>query len=201
MRQRKIADSIHDLHELRVALSHRIAQLGRVDIHVVEEATQVRLGATTPRRVLDVSKDAGQSLVEILIGRRARPHVAKQVGGTDKEPLLPDDGLTLTFRICIAQGRIVEGISLLGASTFGQNPVTLRAVHVIRQILRDEAVEQESEDVALEVPPIHAAAQVIGDAPDRLMQLRSLDHCRHYALDSITGLILTRSTRDAHSTT
>ncbi len=38
-----------------------------------------------------------------------------------------------------------------------------------------------------------AAAQVVGDAPDRLMQLRSLDHCRHYALDSITGLILTRS--------
>ncbi len=39
------------------------------------------------------------------------------------------------------------------------------------EILGDETIEQHAEHVALEVPAVHAAAQVVGDAPDGLVQL------------------------------
>ncbi len=44
----------------------------------------------------------------------------------------------------------------------------------MREVLGDEAIEEHSEHVALEVPTVDAAAQIVGDAPDRLVEFGSL---------------------------
>ena len=184
MFQGQIADGVHDLHELRVALGDGVPELRGVDVHVVEEAAKIRLGAAAPRRVFDEAEGVGEGLVQILVTGSLGAHVPKQVRGTNKEALFLDDAFTRRFRILVTKGRVIEGCGLFRGSAFGDNCLTLSSVHVVRQVLRDEAVEQESQDVALEVPPVHAAAQVVGDTPDRLMQLGSLDHCRHGVLIS-----------------
>ena len=47
-------------------------------------------------------------------------------------------------------------------------------VDVAGQVLRDEAVEQHPQNVGLEIPAIDAAAQIVGDPPDSLVQLGAL---------------------------
>jgi hypothetical protein len=43
-------------------------------------------------------------------------------------------------------------------------------VQVGGKVLRDESVEQHAEHVGLEVPSVHAAAQIVGDTPDGLVE-------------------------------
>src|SRR5688572_19888661 len=50
----------------------------------------------------------------------------------------------------------------------------LLKIQVGGEVLRDEPIEEHSEDVALEVPAIHAAAQVICNSPDGFMELGAL---------------------------
>ena len=45
-------------------------------------------------------------------------------------------------------------------------------IEVVGEILRDEAIEKCAEYVLLEVPTVHASAEVICDLPDRLVQFR-----------------------------
>ena len=47
------------------------------------------------------------------------------------------------------------------------------------QVLGDEPVEEHAEHVRLEVLAVDAAAQIVGDAPDRLMQLGALRFLIH----------------------
>ena len=184
MLQRQIADSIHDLHELRVTLGDRVPKLRGVHVHIVKEATQIRLGAAAPRRVLNEAEGVGEGLIQVLVTGSPNAHVSKQVRRANKKALFLDDAFTRCFRLLVAEGRVIEGRGLIRGSTFSEDRRALRSVHVVRQVLRDEAVEQKAQDVALEVPPVHTAAQVVGDAPDCLMQLGSLDHCRHGVLIS-----------------
>ena len=184
MLQGQITDGIHDLHELRVALSDRVPKLRGVDVHVVEEAAQVRLGTAAPRRILDETEGIGEGLVQVLITSSPRTHIPEQVRGTNKNTLLLDDALTRRLRLRVAQGGVIKGCGLLGRSSLGEDRLALGGVHVLRQVFRDETVEQETQHVALEVPTVHTAPQVVSDAPDRLMQLGSFAHCRHGVLIS-----------------
>ena len=52
--------------------------------------------------------------------------------------------------------------------------LALLLVEVCGEVLRDEPIEQHAEHVALEVPAVYGAAQIVGDAPDGLVQLGSL---------------------------
>ena len=56
--QVKVPDRLYEPRELVVALGHRAAQLGGVDVHVVEQAPQIRLRARAGRRGLDALEDA-----------------------------------------------------------------------------------------------------------------------------------------------
>ena len=47
-------------------------------------------------------------------------------------------------------------------------------VDVGGQVLGNKPVEQHAEDIALEVPAIDRTTQVVGDAPDRLVELGAL---------------------------
>ena len=46
-------------------------------------------------------------------------------------------------------------------------------VEVVGEVLRYEAIEQSAEYILLEVPTVDASAKVIGDLPDRLVELCS----------------------------
>ena len=60
---------------------------------------------------------------------------------------------------------VVRGRCLSYGDGITYYPV-LEIVQVRREVLRDEPVEQHAEHVRLEVPSIHASAEIIGDPPD-----------------------------------
>ena len=73
-------------------------------------------------------------------------------------------------------GRTRRRLSLsLRVVEVGVAGLALLLVEVGGEVLGDEAVEQHAEHVGLEVPAVDAAAQVVGDAPDGLVQLGAFD--------------------------
>ena len=96
--------------------------------------------------------------------------IVEQFRRQDVEALLGDGDGPTDFGRAIGQLRIVE-IRVTG------RPLLL--VDVVGQVLRDEAVKQHSEHVRLEVPAVNAAAQVVRDPPDGLVDLSTLGFFRH----------------------
>ena len=47
----------------------------------------------------------------------------------------------------------------------------LSLIQVVGQVFRDEAVKQHAQYVGLEVPAVHGPTEVVGDPPDRLVEL------------------------------
>ena len=47
-------------------------------------------------------------------------------------------------------------------------------IEVVGEVLGDEAIEKCAENVLLEVPTVDASTEVIGNLPDRLVELCSL---------------------------
>ncbi|SFD87353.1 hypothetical protein SAMN05428977_1001139 [Nitrosomonas sp. Nm166] len=66
------------------------------------------------------------------------------------------------------------GIAERGVVEIRAACLALLLVEIAGQVLRDEAIEQHAEHIALEVPSIHAVAQIVGDAPDGLVELGAL---------------------------
>lgn len=50
-------------------------------------------------------------------------------------------------------------------------------VEVVGEVFGDEAIEESAENVLLEVPTVDASAEVVGDFPDRLVELCSVVTC------------------------
>ena len=161
----QVADGVQQLDELLVALRHGRAELGAVDVEVVEQTLEVVLAVRPDRRPLDVAEDPLQGLVEVLVVLRPRADVDEQVAGQDVEALLRHRLRPTVLSLRVGQVGVVE-VRVAG--------LALLLVEVRRQVLGDEAVEQHAEHVALEVPAVDAAAQIVGDAPDGLVQLGSL---------------------------
>lgn len=93
----------------------------------------------------------------------AGPHIGKEFGRQDVEALFRHRLGPAEFGIGVAQAGVVE---------IGNPGLAFLFVEKAGQVLRDEAVEQHAEHVGLEVPAIHAAAQIVGNAPDGLVQFR-----------------------------
>ena len=91
--------------------------------------------------------------------------VGEKFRGADEEALVADhfgsDGFSGLVR---ETGEIKVQISNL----------PLHLVDVDGEVLRDIAVKQHAKHVRLEVPAVHAAAKIIGDAPDGLVELGAL---------------------------
>src|SRR5262249_39384918 len=68
--------------------------------------------------------------------------------------------------------------------------LTFLLVEVCCQVLRDEPVEQHAEHVALEVPPVNAAAQIVGDAPDGFVKFGSLRFLRNWGHAHATAFVV-----------
>lgn len=108
----------------------------------------------------------------------ASAHIGKQFGRQDVEALFRHRLGTAGFGIGIAQACVVE---------IRRTGLALLFVEVAGQVFRNEAVEQHAEHVGLEIPSIDAAAQIVGDAPDGLVQFRAFVFfvvVRHLVLQS-----------------
>ena len=104
-----------------------------------------------------------EGLVEVLVVARPRSRtLANSSRREDVEALLGDRLLAAELGVRVAEAR---------RSRSPGARLALLLVEVGGEVLRDEAVEQHAEDVGLEVPAVDAAAQVVGDAPDGLVQL------------------------------
>ncbi len=124
-----------------------------------------------------------QGLVQIGIVPGAVAHIGEKFAGKDVEAFFPDRFGAAELRIGIGQASIVKGRVACAPLLF---------VEIAGQVFRDEPVEQHAEHVALEIPPIDAAPQVIGDAPDGLVQLGTFNfpgvaHHRKSLCDSVNA--------------
>ena len=168
--QVEVADRVEQPHEFSVALGHGAAQPGGVDIDVVEEAAQVVLRPAAHRRGLNILEYPGEGLVEVLVPGGPLAHVGEQFARKDEEPLLLHEALADPLSILLRQVAVVE---------VRVSRLPLGAVDMVGEVLRDEPVEQEAEDVGLEVPAVHASAQVVGDLPDRPVERGALGFLAH----------------------
>ena len=160
-----VPDAVKQFDEFCVALGDGRAELVVVHVEILEESRQIALARRACRRAFDVMKDALQCFVEIFVRRRVSPHILEQFTRQDKEPLLVDNIHTLRLCLRVGQCSIVKcRIPCL----------TRLVVEVVRQLLRDIAIEECAKHVLLEIPAIHTSSQVIRNLPDRPMQLRAL---------------------------
>ena len=108
--------------------------------------------------------------------RAVRPgplaHVGEQLARKDEESLLLHEALADPLSILLRQVAVVE---------VRVSRLPLGAVDMVGEVLRDEPVEQEAEHVGLEVPAVHASAQVVCDLPDRPVERGALGLLAHRA--------------------
>lgn len=163
--QLEVTDRVEQLDELLVAPGHRVAELLAVHVEIVEEALDVVFAVGSDGRALDVAEHAFERLVEVLVTARAAADALEQLTGQDVEALLG-------HRLGTAELGI--GVGEVGVVEVGAPRRTLLCVQVGGEILGDEPVEEDAEHVGLEVPAIHGPAQIVRDAPDRLVELGAL---------------------------
>lgn len=86
----QVADRVEQLDDLPVALGDRRAELGAVDVQVVEQPLEVVLTGRAKSRRLDVGEDLRKRLVEVLVVPGSLADVGEQVARQDVEALLLD---------------------------------------------------------------------------------------------------------------
>lgn len=88
-------------------------------------------------------------------------HVVEQVPRGDEEALLLNDAVAGAFGVGVRQEAVVEVLV---------SSLALAGVDVLGEVLGDEPVEKKAQDVGLEVPSVHAPAQIVGNLPDRTVK-------------------------------
>ena len=86
----QIADRVEQLDQLLVALRDRVAELGAVDVEVVEQTLEVVLAVGADRRAFDVREHPLQRLVQVLVVAGPLADVDEQLAREDVEALLLD---------------------------------------------------------------------------------------------------------------
>ena len=161
----QVADAGDDLGQAGDALLERGAEFVGGHVHVVEQALEVLLGRATHARPFDRFEDLGNVDVElgVLLGRFG--DVLEELGGEDEVALELNQVLADALRLLVGE---------VGVGEIGVAGSALVLVDVFRQVLGDEAVEQEAQDICLEIPAVHGAADLVGDFPDGFVELGAL---------------------------
>ena len=163
--QVKAAYLVQNLAKRFVAFHHRCAQLVAVHVDVVKQPFQVVLALRAFGGRLDVGEHLLQCFVQVGIVLCILPYVAEQFRGQDEKAFFYHQLFPGTFRFFVRKVGIVKIIVPGG---------TLQVVDIIGDVLRNEAVEQHAKHILLEVPSVHAVAQVLRYSPYRLVQLLPL---------------------------
>lgn len=159
--ERQIAHSIQQLHQFFVAFGNGGAELAGVDIQVIEQPFEVLLAGHIFGRSLDGDKGARQGFIQVGIQAGAGAHIGEQRRRQDVEALIIDRCGTGQLGLGVAERGIVK-VAAAG--------IVFLLVHEAGEVFGDETIEQHPQHVGLEVPAVYAAAQVIGNAPDGLVQ-------------------------------
>ena len=157
-----VAHAVHQLDQPLVALGDRAAQLVAVDVNVVKESAEIRLAVAALGGVLDRLKDRFQRLVQILVQRRAAADTAEKLARQDEKAFGADQIVSGLLRIAVRKLGVVKRCVARFA---------LAVVDVVCKVLGNVTVEQHTEHILLEIPAVHAPAQIVCNAPDRAVQL------------------------------
>ena len=128
----------------------------------VKKAAEIRLAVAALGGVLNRLKDRFQRLVQILVQRRAAADAAKQLAWQDEKALGLDEIVSGLLRVVVRKLGVVKRCVARFA---------LAVVDVICKVLGNVTVEQHTEHILLEIPAVHAPAQIVCNAPDRAVQL------------------------------
>ena len=161
----EVTDTGDDLCQAVLPLGQAAAQFVGGDVNVVKEALEVLLGGQAHGRALDGLEDLRHMDVKVLVLLRSLCHVLEELGRQDEVALLLCGALARPLCVIVREGRVRE-VWVSG--------LVLARVNVLGEVLRDEAAEEEAEDVGLEVPAVHRAAHLVRDSPDCLVELSPL---------------------------
>ena len=156
----EVADADDDLCEALAALLEVAAELVARHVHVVEQPLEVLLGRLADARRLDGLEDARDADVQLRVACGVLRHVAEQLRGQDEVALVLGDAGTCRLGVLIGHG---------GVGEVRVSRLMLALVDELAEVLRDEPVEEEAQDIRLEVPSVHGAADAVRDAPDGLV--------------------------------
>lgn len=163
--QREVTDRVEEFGELFVALGDGVAELGTVDVEVIEQAFEIVLGVGAECGAFDVLEHTSKDLVEVRVVRGVLADVVEQFRRQDVEAFFFD---------CLCAPELGFGVGELCVVEVCVAGLVFAVVDVGGEVFGDEPVEEHAQDVGLEVPAVDGAAEVVGDAPDRLVEFGAL---------------------------
>ena len=156
-----ICHAVQQFHELLIALGNSRTQLIAVDIVIIEQPCKLPLGGAALCGFLNVSEDCFQRFVEVFIAGRFCSYIAEQLTGQDEEPFFLYQPFPCLLCLCIRHILIAEVRVAC---------INFALIDIAGNVLRNITVEHRTENVALEIPSVHCAAQIIRYRPDCTVQ-------------------------------
>lgn len=164
-----LADLHDDLRDERRAVGHGVAQVGVLQLHVVEQAGERRLGRLTHRGARQLVHRALVVLDAELVG--------VVLGADDLADQLAEQVLGLDDVAQVLDGPLLDDGAVVGIGErllVGQAVLLQDLLHVLLGALGQVAVENRPENVVAELGGIHVPAQIVRDGPELLGQLARL---------------------------
>ena len=156
-----ICHAVQQFHELLIALGNSRTQLIAVDIVIIEQPCKLPLGGASLCGFFNVSEHRFQRFIEVFIAGRFCPHIAEQLTGQDEEPFFLYQPFPCLLCLCIRHIFIAE---------IRVACINFALIDIAGNVLRNITVEHRTENVALEIPSVHCAAQIIRNRPDCTVQ-------------------------------
>ena len=156
-----ICYAIQQFHELLIALGNSRTQLIAVDIVIIKQPCELPLRGAALCGFLNVPEDCFQRFIEVFIAGRFCPYIAEQLTGQDEEPFFLYQPFPCLLCLCISHFFIAE---------IRVACINFALIDIAGDVLRNITVEHRTENVALEIPSVHCAAQIIRNRPDCTVQ-------------------------------
>ena len=156
-----ICYAIQQFNELLIALGNGRSQLVAVHIVIIKQPCKLSLRGAALCGFLDVPEYGFQCFVEVFIAGCFCPHIAKQLTGQDEEAFFLHQPFSCLLCLCIRHIFIAE---------IRVACINFALIYIAGDVLRNITVEHRTENVALEIPSVHCATQVIRNCPDCAVQ-------------------------------
>ena len=156
-----ICHAVQQLHKLLIALGNGRPQLVAVHIVIIKQPCKLPLGGAALCGFFNMSEHSFQRFIEVFIVGCFCPHIAEQLTGQDEEPFFLYQPFPCLLCLCIRHILIAEVRVAC---------INFALIDIAGNVLRNITVEHRTENVALEIPSVHCAAQIIRNRPDCTVQ-------------------------------
>ena len=156
-----IYHAVQQFNELFIAFGNGRTQLVAVHIVIIKQPCKLSLRGAALCGFLNVSEHCFQSFIEVFIVGCFCPHIAEQLTGQDEEPFFLYQSFPCLLCLCIRHIFIAE---------IRVACINFALIDIAGNVLRNITVEHRTENVALEIPSVHCAAQIIRNRPDCTVQ-------------------------------